>query len=134
MVRKLLEHIKAQGYHVTDREPDQAVRMTHPQIVRVRRTEGGYPAYRTPMDDPMALAAAAALRRTSDRQPVLLPSLGGSLPLHLFGDLLQVPIIGVPIANHDNNQHQPDENLRIGHLWTGIETYAALIMLDSTTR
>ena len=75
-------------------------------------------------------AAIAALRDFSESPPVVLPSLGGSLPIYMFGDLLDVPIIGLPIANHDNNQHQPDENLRIGHLWTGIETYAAILMLD----
>jgi len=48
-----------------------------------------------------------------EQAPVLLPSLGDSLPIYLFHETLGVPIIGLPIANHDNNQHQPDENLRI---------------------
>ena len=130
MVQKVVDHVKAQGYHVTEEEPDQAARTAHPQIARIRRTEHGYPAYRTPMDLPVARAAIAALRDFGERPPVILPSLGGSLPIYMFGDLLDVPIIGLPIANHDNNQHQPDENLRIGHLWTGIETYAAILMLD----
>ncbi len=129
MVQKVISHIRSQGYHVVDSDPDQATRMQYPKIARVIRTETGYPAYRTDMGLPIARTAIAALRRFSDRDPVLLPSLGGSLPIYMFGDLLQVPIIGLPIANHDNNQHQPDENLRIGHLWTGIETYAAILML-----
>ncbi len=130
MARKVVDFIKAQGYHVVGRDPDQATRMRHPLLAKVRRTEGGYPAYRTSMDLPVSRAAIAALQRHSDRLPVILPSLGGSLPIYMFGDLLKVPIIGIPIANHDNNQHQPDENLRIGHLWTGIETYAAILMLE----
>ncbi len=36
------------------------------------------------------------------------------------------PVIGLPIANHDNNQHSSDENLRLQNLWDGIEVYAAL--------
>jgi acetylornithine deacetylase/succinyl-diaminopimelate desuccinylase-like protein len=36
-------------------------------------------------------------------------------------------VIGVRIANHDNNQHAANENLRIGNLWDGIEMYAALM-------
>jgi acetylornithine deacetylase/succinyl-diaminopimelate desuccinylase-like protein len=103
--------------------------MRYPLIARIRSTEAGYPAFRTPMDLPVAREAIEALERHSDRPPAILPSLGGSLPIYMFGDLLKVPIIGIPIANHDNNQHQPDENLRIGHLWTGIETYAAILML-----
>jgi acetylornithine deacetylase/succinyl-diaminopimelate desuccinylase-like protein len=36
-------------------------------------------------------------------------------------------VIGVPIANHDNNQHASNENIRIGNFWDGIEMYAALM-------
>jgi len=32
----------------------------------------------------------------------------------------------VPIANHDNNQHSANENLRLRNLWDGIELYATL--------
>jgi acetylornithine deacetylase/succinyl-diaminopimelate desuccinylase-like protein len=61
---------------------------------------------------------------------VLTPSLGGSLPLYIFSEILNAPpIVVVPIANHDNNQHAPNENLRIKNLWLGIEIYAALMAL-----
>ncbi len=129
MVQKVIKHIKRQGYHVIFNEPDLETRMKYPRLARVRHTEGGYKASRTPMDLPISKEAIRALVSHSDKKPVLLPSLGGSLPIYMFEDLLQVPIIGLPIANHDNNQHQPDENLRIGNLWTGIETYAAILML-----
>lgn len=82
------------------------------------------------MDSPLIQNVIHVIREHGEQAPVLLPSLGGSLPIYLFHETLGVPIVGVPIANHDNNQHQPDENLRIGHLWTGIETYAALIMKE----
>jgi acetylornithine deacetylase/succinyl-diaminopimelate desuccinylase-like protein len=35
-------------------------------------------------------------------------------------------VIVLPIANHDDNQHAADENLRLQNLWDGIEIYAAL--------
>jgi hypothetical protein len=38
-----------------------------------------------------------------------------------------VPVIIVPIANHDDNQHTHDENLRLQNLWDGIETMTALM-------
>ena len=47
-----------------DREPDQATRMAHPQIARIRRTEHGYPAYRTPMDLPVARTRAVSSARS----------------------------------------------------------------------
>jgi len=35
--------------------------------------------------------------------------------------------VGLPIVNHDNNQHAANENLRIQNLWDGIEIFAAFI-------
>jgi hypothetical protein len=43
--------------------------------------------------------------------------------------ILKTPTITVPIANHDNNQHAENENLRLQNLWDGLETYVALMRL-----
>jgi acetylornithine deacetylase/succinyl-diaminopimelate desuccinylase-like protein len=62
------------------------------------------------------------------RGPIVkMPTLGGSVPLYLFTDDLKTPAIGIPIANHDNNQHSANENIRIQNLWDGIETLTALL-------
>ena len=37
--------------------------------------------------------------------------------------------IMVPIANHDDNQHTFNENLRLQNLWDGIELMAALLTM-----
>jgi acetylornithine deacetylase/succinyl-diaminopimelate desuccinylase-like protein len=58
---------------------------------------------------------------------IRLPSLGGSVPMHLFARQLETPVIGFPIVNHDNNQHAADENLRLQNLWDGIEMFAAVL-------
>ena len=79
------------------------------------------------MDGPEARRIAAAARAVSPEEPVLLPTLGGSLPWHVFDDRLEAPIVGVPIANHDNNQHGPDENLRVANLWYGIDLVAEIV-------
>jgi acetylornithine deacetylase/succinyl-diaminopimelate desuccinylase-like protein len=34
----------------------------------------------------------------------------------------------VPIANHDDNQHAKDENLRVQNLFDGIEIFAAIMV------
>jgi acetylornithine deacetylase/succinyl-diaminopimelate desuccinylase-like protein len=70
-----------------------------------------------------------AVKRTTTEQIVLTPTLGGSLPLFLFEKYLKAKMITVPIANHDNNQHAENENIRIQNLWNGIETMAALMMM-----
>jgi acetylornithine deacetylase/succinyl-diaminopimelate desuccinylase-like protein len=58
---------------------------------------------------------------------VKLPMLGGSVPMYLFTDLLKTPVVGVPIANHDNSQHAANENLRLQNLWDGIEMFAGIL-------
>ena len=55
--------------------------------------------------------------------------MGGTLPLYLFTEVAGKPAIVVPVANHDNNQHAPDENLRIANLWYAIDLYAALMTM-----
>jgi len=42
---------------------------------------------------------------------------------------LKAVTITVPIANHDNNQHAENENIRIGNLLDGIATMGALMMM-----
>jgi acetylornithine deacetylase/succinyl-diaminopimelate desuccinylase-like protein len=49
--------------------------------------------------------------------------------MSLFAQRLHTPIIGIPIANHDNNQHAANENLRLKNLWDGIEVYASLFLM-----
>ncbi len=129
MVRKVIDHIELQGYHVVTAEPDRETRMKYPFIAKVIREEKGYRAARTSMDLPISKNLIKALTGYSPRKPVLIPSLGGSLPIYLFEDVLDIPFIGLPVVNYDNNQHQPNENLRMGHLWQAIETFAAVIMM-----
>jgi acetylornithine deacetylase/succinyl-diaminopimelate desuccinylase-like protein len=45
--------------------------------------------------------------------------------MQMFADVLKVPIVIVPIVNHDNNQHGANENVRLKNLWDGIELYGA---------
>jgi acetylornithine deacetylase/succinyl-diaminopimelate desuccinylase-like protein len=47
--------------------------------------------------------------------------------MHLFAEATGAPIVGLPIANHDNNQHAANENLRLQNLWDAIEMYAAVL-------
>ena len=103
--------------------------MKYPKIIKISRGSG-YPAARTPMDLPVSQQVIRTLNNALDVKPVVLPQLGGSLPLYIFTDILQMPTILVSIVNYDNNQHQPNENLRIGHLWKGIETFAALLIME----
>jgi len=129
-MRGLVEaHIRKQGYHIVREDPDMETRLTYPKIAKVVG-EGGYPAARSPMDLPILQEVVAAAKRAAGNDDVVLsPGSGGSLPLYLFTDVLQKPILMVPIANHDDLQHAPDENLRIWNLWYGIDFYAQLFTM-----
>jgi len=81
------------------------------------------------MDLPIAKNVISAVKSTTQEAVVLVPTMGGSLPLYLIEQYLNAKTITVPIANHDNNQHAENENIRIQNLWNGIETMAALMMM-----
>jgi acetylornithine deacetylase/succinyl-diaminopimelate desuccinylase-like protein len=119
-------HIRRQGYHIVREDPDRETRLTYARIAKVER-EGGYPASRTAMDAPEVRDIVAAARTVSGSDLILLPSLGGSLPLYLFTELFDAAAVIVPVANHDDNQHAPDENLRVANLWYAIDLFGALL-------
>jgi acetylornithine deacetylase/succinyl-diaminopimelate desuccinylase-like protein len=78
------------------------------------------------MDLPASKALVKVLQEASGEKTVVAPMLGGSVPMYIFEDL-GLAWIGVPIVNYDNHQHSADENLRLGNLFDGIETYAVLL-------
>lgn len=128
-VERFVEHVRAQGFHVVREEPDADTRARHPKLARVVTTEAGYPAVRTSMDLPLSGELRQRLRRAFDAEPVAYPTSGGSLPLHAFKSIVGVDPVTVPVVNHDNNQHSPNENVRVGNVWDGIEILAVLLTL-----
>ena len=128
MQDRVIAHIRKQGYFITDKEPDVAMLASHPRIAMIaRRTAGAGGAWRTDPKNPQAIFIADALRAAWGDRIVQLRTLGGTVPANQFIDLLHVPVVGVALANFDDNQHTDDENLRLGNLWDGIETLAAIM-------
>jgi acetylornithine deacetylase/succinyl-diaminopimelate desuccinylase-like protein len=126
-VRELVEaHLRARGYHVVRDTPDSATRVRYPRIVRAE-WDGGYAATRASMDIPFSRALLAAATSGAASAPLAVPTLGGSLPTSTFEQVLGVPLVILPIANYDNNQHAANENLRFQNLWDGIELFAAVM-------
>ncbi len=122
----VVAHIRRQGYVVVEgRAPTDLERLTNALIARVD-LRGGSTAPRVSMDEPMARAVATALTRDG-RAIARQPTLGGSMPFATFST--QMPTVGFSMVNHDNNQHGPDENLRLQSLWEGIEMMAAIMTM-----
>ena len=128
VVEAMRRHIEKQGYFLTDIAPTAAVRIAHSKVAWLRVVEGGYDAVRTPLDQPMAQVVVKAVEDAFG--PVMKrPNSGGSVPLYMIEDILNVPTISTPIANHDNSQHTFNENIRIQNLWDGIDLFAALLVM-----
>jgi acetylornithine deacetylase/succinyl-diaminopimelate desuccinylase-like protein len=126
-VRELVEaHLRSRGYFIVHDTPDSVTRLAHPKIVRVE-WEAGYAATRASMDIPFSRALLAAASAGATNPPLAVPMLGGSLPTSTFELVLGVPLVVLPIANYDNNQHAANENIRMQNLWDGIELFAAVM-------
>ena len=125
-VRQLVEaHVAKQGFFIVHEDPDAAARQAHARVAKLVWGPG-YPAARTPLDAPLSRRVANVISQATGVEAYRLPSLGGSVPMYLFTDGGRTPVVGVPIVNHDNNQHAANENVRLQNLWDGIEVFAAL--------
>jgi acetylornithine deacetylase/succinyl-diaminopimelate desuccinylase-like protein len=129
MVDRVLAHIRKQGYFIVDTDPDTATLADHPRIAKVTvRAGAAGGAWRTDPDDPQARFVADALQSRISQRLVRIRTLGGGVPADAFIQAYHVPTIGVSLANYDDNQHTDNENLRLGNLWSGIATLAAIML------
>ena len=123
-------HIRAQGWHIVNTDPDHETRMKYPKIVKVTREKYGFPAAKVSMDHPDILPVIDAVKSFTGDKLVLLPSEGGSNGIFtLIFDGLKKPGISVNMVNHDNNQHAEDENVRIGNIWYGVDLMSVLMTM-----
>jgi acetylornithine deacetylase/succinyl-diaminopimelate desuccinylase-like protein len=128
MLEKIRAHVRRQGYMLVDSIPDDALRARHAKIARIAwrpATE----AFRTAPSDPGARLVVEALTRMAGTPPVQLRTLGGTVPIAPFIEGLGFPALLVPTVNFDNNQHEENENLRLGHLFTAIGIAAAILTM-----
>ena len=120
-------HVRAQGYHLVDAAPTPEERLAHPRLARLSWGGDGYPAAQAPLDHAGVQRVIAVMRGASNGEVRVPPLLGGSLPISAIGEVLDTPFVIVPIVNADNNQHAPNENLRMREFRRGVEFYAALL-------
>lgn len=119
-------HIENQGYHILDREPTDEERMKYPKLVKWKGVIS-YQAFRTPFDSEPGLWLEKAFIRAFAKSPIKIRISGGSLPISPFVDALGFPAVTIPTVNSDNNQHGPDENIRLGNFREGIMTALSIL-------
>lgn len=129
MIDRVEDRLRRSGYTVLDRHPTPEERRAHRRLSKLTRAPG-YRAVRIDTGSPLATSLIEACRIAGGEDVVALPTFGGSIPLYLFEDILEAPVAVLPIANHDNNQHSADENVRVANLWYGIDLWATLLTSD----
>ena len=127
LVEKIRAHIRGRGFTLVDADPDDRMREQHPRLARLQVSDAPAEAFRTSPDDPRAQRIAVALEKAFSAPPVRLRTLGGTVPIAPFVEAMGFPAIVIPTVNFDNNQHEENENLRLGNLFQAVEIVASII-------
>jgi acetylornithine deacetylase/succinyl-diaminopimelate desuccinylase-like protein len=101
------------------------VRRHAPDVTVIR--QGSMEPSKTPLDSPYAEPIRRGIAAAQSEEPLLVPTLGGSLPNYVFTGTLGIPVFTIPYANADQANHAPNENLEIERFWQGIKTGAAML-------
>ncbi|MGB5237046.1 MAG: M20/M25/M40 family metallo-hydrolase [Flavobacteriaceae bacterium] len=126
LIQLISDHIQNQGFYVIDREPTKEERLEHAKIATLTH-EISYQSFRTDFDSEVGLWLTRALTRAFGEEPIRIRMSGGSIPISPFVTTLNIPAVTVPTVNRDNNQHSPNENLRLGNYREGIKTMIVIL-------
>lgn len=126
LIQLLIAHIESKGYTVLDHEPTDEERLQYPKVVSLNYGIH-YPAFRTAVNGKEGKWLSEVMTDYFGKAPVKIRTSGGSVPISPFVNQLGIPAIGLPTVNLDNNQHSPNENLRLGNYFQGIEIFIHLL-------
>jgi len=119
-------HIAQQGYYVIDTVPTAAERKAHDKIITI--TEGSVTdAFRTDLNNAYGTFLLNTLNTTFKEDIVQIRIMGGTVPIAPFINELKIPAFIIPMVNPDNNQHSPNENLKISQIAYGIRAFYGIL-------
>ncbi|MEZ4944816.1 MAG: M20/M25/M40 family metallo-hydrolase [Cyclobacteriaceae bacterium] len=116
------KHIEDQGYHLTKGEPSEEERQKYPRLASFTSSTS-YLAFQTPFDSEVGLWLNRAMTRAFGKEPIKIRTAGGSIPISPFVITLGIPAVAVPTVNADNNQHAPNENIRVGNYVEAVKAF-----------
>jgi acetylornithine deacetylase/succinyl-diaminopimelate desuccinylase-like protein len=120
------KHVENEGYYVMADVPDKSQRLKYDKIITI--TEGSVTdAFRTDLDNPYGVFLADTFKKTFSEDVVQIRIMGGTVPIAPFINELKIPAFLVPLVNPDNNQHSPNENLKIGQIAYGIQVFYGIM-------
>ena len=127
LIGLIRDHIASLGYHVVSgRDPTDDERARHPKLMRFDSSVS-YRAFRTDFDSEPGVWLVSAFERLFGERPIMIRTAGGSIPISPFVTTLDLPAVVVGTVNPDNNQHSPNENLRVRDFLRGIRIIAAVL-------
>ena len=112
-----------------DRDPNDEERLSHKKIAKFIATPS-VNAFRTDPDSDFGNKIRSQLSEDFGHEPIVIRTMGGTVPIVPLIDKLNLPTIIVPMVNMDNNQHSPNENIRIGNIKQGIKICLSILNLD----
>lgn len=125
-LEKIKKHIRTQGFHVIDRDPTDTERKTYAKIAKFTGSSG-INSFRTDLDSEFGKTIALTLTKAFNEEPIKIRMMGGTVPIVPLINELNIPTLIIPMVNMDNNQHSPNENIRIGNLRQGILICEAIL-------
>ena len=120
------KHVENQGYYVVDREPTAKERIDHPKVATFTH-KISYQSFRTDLDTKVGKWLRKSIKKGFETDPIRIRMSGGSIPISPFVNTLDIPAVTVPTVNRDNNQHSPNENIRLGDYRNGIKTILSIL-------
>ncbi|WP_411032285.1 M20/M25/M40 family metallo-hydrolase [Spongiimicrobium sp. 3-5] len=120
------KHIQKQGFYVLDKAPSKEERLAHDKIMTIK--EGTVTnAFRTDLNNPYGGFLVNSLQNSFNEEVVQIRIMGGTVPIAPFINELKIPAFIVPVVNPDNNQHSPNENLKIAQIAYGIKAFYGIL-------
>lgn len=119
-------HLEQLGFYLSDKVPSKKDRLAHDHIMNVTETDV-MDAFRTDMNNPYGQFLVTALQKSFGENVVKIRTMGGTVPIATFVKALKIPAFIVPLVNPDNNQHSPNENLKIGQIGYGIRVFYGVL-------
>ncbi len=133
LIELVRKHIESKGYTILDHEPTKEERLSHPRLVTMT-DRGAVLPFRTDLDAPIGKWLNTAIRNSYKEEPISIRIMGGTVPMAPFIKALNVPAVIVPMVNADNNQHSPNENVKLSYLVNAMKTFNAIFTNSLTER
>ena len=110
-----------------DHVPTEAERLKYPKIVQLEANRKATLPFRTDVNSLTGQWVQKAMLNGWGKEPIKVRIMGGTVPTTTFINGLDIPAIIVPLVNADNNQHSPNENLKIGQIAYGIQIFYGIL-------